>query len=280
MTYEDWLKSLRRNARHRYNLEKKLSNQAKRFSRFIIADLDSRLGKGATARQLIDEYLSGFDIPEQDFRRYRTEIESTLKQYSDFRQNLSIDDAALFDGDFERMKATIDFEGTPKQQAKKDVVKTLQRGVASGQGKQGIITMLQKSGLTEHLDVEAGLALQEFSNNYSFAMSEQSQTRLFEYFGPSGDAIIRPFCDAIVGYRFTDAQISTMINGTGFEVKRHCGGPRCRHDWVNVPEALAADQQDKIVDTFEYQELGEGKRPLRVFLTEENKDRVRKHFED
>lgn len=280
MNYEDWLKSLRRNARHRYALEQKLSNQATRFSNFIIADLDTRMGKGASADQLIDEYLGGFDIPQQDLIRYRNQIESTLQEYSDFRQSLDIDDKKLFDGDFERMKATVNFEGTPEQQAKKDVVKALRKATGAGLGRQGIIDTLKQSGLKDHLDVEAGLALQEFSNNYSFAVSDQSQTKLFEYFGPSNDAIIRPFCDAIVGYRFTDAQISTMINGTGFEVKRHCGGPRCRHDWVNVPEALATGNPEKIVDTFEYQELGEGKRPLRVFLTEDNKERVRKHFEE
>lgn len=74
------------------------------------------------------------------------------------------------------------------------------------------------------------------------ARLQQGGAVLMVYTGPD-DKKTRPFCDAIVGKAFTPEQVADMDNGqTGAgSVESEGGGYRCRHGWVTIDAADAAD---------------------------------------
>ena len=56
------------------------------------------------------------------------------------------------------------------------------------------------------------------------------------YKGPD-DSLTRRFCKAMVNHYFTVEQLNTANNAQGLNVRIHCGGYRCRHDYLVVPNS-------------------------------------------
>lgn len=290
MEYRDWLKSVRRDAKFRESLETspRLVRQRERFVSFITGTVDERLRKGQSIDQIIKEVKALQLIPKNRLQEFTNAIRDNINTYAKFRQNSGRDlGVDLKDAEIQQIQALSDFERKIEIQSAYDVARQLDRArlvpkirkqLANGEGRNATTQMLRNSGLKHHAQVEANLALQEFNNRYSFAVSDQSQINVFEYYGPN-DSKTRPFCAGLVNYRFQMSQIEQMVNGLGFSVKHTCGGPNCRHEWLAVPLQFQAEEPDKMATEYEYVEMGKDKRrPIRVYLTEENRSRVKALF--
>ena len=292
MNYQDWLKAVRRDARFREKLETstRLIRQRERFVSFISATVDERLRRGQSIDEIIRETKALQLIPKDRVKEFTNAIRQNINTYAEFRKKSERDlGVNLSKSEIQQIQALSDFERKIEIQSALDTARALDRArlvpkirkqLARGAGREQITQELRNSDLKAHAQVEANLALQEFNNRYSFAVANQSQIKTFEYYGPS-DSKTRPFCLGLAGYRFQESQIEQMVNGLGFPVRETCGGPNFRHEWLAVPLQFQSEEPEKMVTEYEYVELGKNKRrPMRVYLTEENRARVKALFQE
>jgi hypothetical protein len=81
----------------------------------------------------------------------------------------------------------------------------------------------------------ANAALSQYDNAYTFQIASEAAVDKFKYVGPSGE---RPFCQRLmsVARLWSRSDILSMSNGQGLSVLTSCGGYRCRHMWLAVPD--------------------------------------------
>ncbi len=286
MEYEDWLKSVRLDAKFRESLEnsKKLVYQVKRFTSFVISDLTTQVRKGRNIDDIIKDLQSGFGIPKSRIKEFSAFIKDELNRYSEFRSTSGRDlGLTLSDSEFQRINAILNYETTIQQQAALDAVKTLQKAqqtpsiqrvLANGSGVNQIENLLRSGGMQYHAITEARLALQQFNSRYTYSVADQAQINIFEYYGPS-DEKNRALCAALVGLWFTKDQLSNMDNGLGYSVLHYCGGPNCRHEPLPVPQQFQNQFPEKLSGNLELVQFAQdSKRPFSIFVTEENKQKL------
>jgi len=89
-------------------------------------------------------------------------------------------------------------------------------------------------GMSRYADTWVNTAISGFDRVAGSTIALDGGVEYFEYIGPD-DKLTRPFCEEHLGQVKKWEEWDAMVNDQGSKVTVYCGGARCRHQLVAVP---------------------------------------------
>ncbi len=193
-----------------------------------------------TEAQIMDAFATSFNLPATETTLLKQHLSSMQRSVAKHRaalmKSVGVEAAeavplqqlqAMFQIDFPRIN-----QGVNRQ-----VINTIQRSIVQGRDSSALVfkALKETKVLTHQAQSLANTALAMFDNAHAHATAQAGGIDTFELVGAPPQ---RAWCVEHYEKQYTRAEIDEMDNGQGLEVYSSCGGYRCRHEWLAVPDFM------------------------------------------